>query len=289
MKKRKDTYFFKILALAVLLCIIAGFLAFCGRKTEPEKETETPPQVSVEPTDPTPPTTPPQVFTKTLQERMIEKAARYYGVSVDAYPESMVELLTRNRETQGFVLAYPDEIKKERTVDMSAYKNTQGVPLFMQWDRQWGYNQYGQSIAALNGCGPVSLSMVAYYYTRDDAMAPDKMLEYAYEKGYCTPGYGTAWTLISKGAVDLGFTVKELPNVKRSVMRELEAGHPIILNVGPGDFTTTGHYMVMVGVEDGLIRINDCNSYANSSKLWDFDQIESQIRNMWAISYEGNT
>ena len=26
---------------------------------------------------------------------------------------------------------------------------------------------------------------------------------------------------------------------------ELEAGHPIVINVGPGDFTDTGHFMEM--------------------------------------------
>ena len=284
--KRQDVYFFRMMALAVLLCIVAGFLAFCGKKTE--GKTETPPPIATEPTLPYDLPSP-AVFTKSLQQRMIEKAAAYYGVGVDIYPEKLLEVLTKNRETQAFVLAYPDEINKEHTVDISAYKNTEGVPLFMQWDKQWGYKTYGQNIAGLNGCGPVSLSMVAYYYTRDPAFAPDKMLDFSYDNGYCTPGHGTEWALISKGAVKLGFTVKELPNVKKSVIRELEAGHPIIFNAGPGDFTTTSHYMVMVGVEDGLIRINDCNSYANSEKLWDFDQIESQIRNMWAISYEGNT
>lgn len=285
--KKQDAYFFRLMALAVLLCIIAGLLALCGKKTEPEAETPLPP-VTAEPTLPydLPAAS---VFDKSLEQRMIEKAAAYYGVGVDAYPENVVEMLKKNRETQAFVLAYPDEINKEHTVDLSDYANTEGVPLFMQWDKQWGYKQYGQNIAAMNGCGPVSLSMVAYYYTRDPAFSPDKMLEFSYDNGYCTPGHGTEWALISTGAVKLGFTVKELPNVKKSVMRELEAGHPIIFNAGAGDFTTTSHYMVMVGVEDGLIRINDCNSYANSAKLWDFDQIESQIRNMWAISYEGNT
>lgn len=286
--KRQDVYFFRMMALAVLLCIVAGILAFCGgKKTEqeaPPKETK--PTVSK---DFTPPTVPPSVFEKSLEDRMIEKAAAYYGVTVDAYPEKVVEMLKKNRETQGFVLGYPEGIDKEISVDMSAYANTEGVPLFMQWDRQWGYKTYGKNIAAMNGCGPVSLSMVAYYYTRDPAFSPDKMLDYSYDNGYCTPGHGTEWALISKGAVDLGFTVKELPNIKKHVFRELEAGHPIIFNAGAGDFTTTSHYMVMVGVENGLIRINDCNSYANSAKLWDFDQIESQIRNMWAISYEGNT
>ena len=64
----------------------------------------------------------------------------------------------------------------------------------------------------------------------------------------------------------------------------LEAGHPVILAMGAGDFTTTGHYIVLTGLQDGLFRVNDPNSVANSQKLWSYEQIESQIRNIWEIS-----
>ena len=50
-----------------------------------------------------------------------------------------------------------------------------------------------------------------------------------------------------------------------------------------GDFTTSGHYIVLAGIEDGKYRVNDPNSYANSEKLWSYEQIEGQIRNLWSI------
>ena len=60
-------------------------------------------------------------------------------------------------------------------------------------------------------------------------------------------------------------------------------GKPIICAMGPGDFTSSGHYIVLVGVEDGLLRVNDPNSRENSGKLWKFEDIESQFRNLWVI------
>ena len=57
----------------------------------------------------------------------------------------------------------------------------------------------------------------------------------------------------------------------------------MICVMGPGDFTATGHFIVMTGLKDGLICVNDPNSRANSQKLWDFDQISDQIRNLWVI------
>jgi hypothetical protein len=40
----------------------------------------------------------------------------------------------------------------------------------------------------------------------------------------------------------------------------------------------------MVGYENGMIRVNDPNSIANSQKLWSYEQIEGQIRNLWVIT-----
>lgn len=203
------------------------------------------------------------------------------------YPASLIELLGRNPETRDFVLSYPQEHDREQTIDLSGYDLSQGVPLFMQWDKRWGYTQYGGDVAGLTGCGPVCLSMAGYYLTGDEAFAPDKMLEFAKKEGYCKWNNGTSWTLISEGAVELGLDVTEIPLVESRILDNLEVGNPIICVMGPGDFTTSGHYIVLTGTENGLIRVNDPNSYENSSKLWDYDDIEDQFRNLWVIRYFG--
>ena len=64
----------------------------------------------------------------------------------------------------------------------------------------------------------------------------------------------------------------------------VEAGHPVILALGPGDFTTSGHYIVLTGWEDGAFRVNDPNSRIRSEKTWTYEELESQIRNIWEIS-----
>ena len=81
----------------------------------------------------------------------------------------------------------------------------------------------------------------------------------------------------------LGLQVTEIPLVKKKIMDNLNAGNPIICAMGKGDFTTSGHYIVLVGTEEGLLRVNDPNSYANSEKLWSYEELESQFRNLWVI------
>ena len=53
--------------------------------------------------------------------------------------------------------------------------------------------------------------------------------------------------------------------------------------MGPGAFTTTGHFIVLTGCEDGMIRVNDPNSRKNSEKLWTYEEIAGSIRNLWTI------
>ena len=64
----------------------------------------------------------------------------------------------------------------------------------------------------------------------------------------------------------------------------LESGRILVMNVKPGVFTTVGHYMLVVGYEDGKFRLNDPNSPANSEKLWDLDEFDQDIKIMWSFS-----
>lgn len=213
----------------------------------------------------------------------VYRYAQEHDIDYNRYPSEIIDLLERNPETEAFVLEYPTAKDQEYTVDLSEFAGSDTVPLFLQWDQRWGYLPYGSNVAGLTGCGPVCLSMAAFYLTGDEAFTPEKMIRFAADNGYCVKGSGSSWTLISEGGVKLGFDVTELPLDENRIRKNLEAGVPVITVVGPGDFTTTGHFLVMVGWEDGKIRINDPNSTENSEKLWDYEDIKSQIKNLWAI------
>lgn len=216
--------------------------------------------------------------------RKILNYAKSQGLSLRDYPQSLVDLLERNPETEQFVLEYPTASKKTYSIDLSEYTESETVPLLMQWDQRWGYLQYGSDVAGLTACGPVCLSMAAIYLTGDTSFSPDAMIRFAAENQYYVEGAGSSWTLISQGGKKLGFDVTELPLDENRIRKSLEAGLPVIFVVGPGDFTSTGHFLVMTGYENGKIRINDPNSKSNSDKLWEYDQIKGQIRNLWSIN-----
>ena len=217
----------------------------------------------------------------TPAEQTVYAYAREQGIPYGAYPRDLIGLLQTSPEAEEFVLNYP--FREDRKPDLSGFSRDT-VPLFLQWDPMWGYTRYGSSYLAVTGCGPTCLAMAGYYLTGDENMTPGQIAGFAEKNGYYASGYGSSWTLISEGAGKLGLAARELPLVKSKMVAALEAGSPVILAMGAGDFTTTGHYILLTGVEEGGFRVNDPNSPQNSGQLWTYEQLESQIRNIWAIS-----
>lgn len=217
----------------------------------------------------------------TEAERIVKEYADEKGIRYSQYPKSLIELLDRNPETKDFVLDYP--FREQQDYDLSGTDRST-VPLFLQWDKRWGYEKYGSDCIAITGCGPTCLAMAGYYITGDGkTFNPAAIAAFSEKNGYYASGYGSSWTLISEGAVQLGLDVTEIPLVEKRIRDNLEVGNPIICAMGAGDFTSSGHYIVLIGLEDGRFIVNDPNSVANSSKLWSYEQIQGQIRNLWVI------
>lgn len=202
----------------------------------------------------------------------------------DAYPECLKALAEKNPEALDFVYAYPQNKDAHPSIDLTAEAGGTGVPYLLQWDTRWGYESYGDAMIADAGCGPTCLSMVALYLTKNAKWTPLAVARYAEEKGYRVDGAGSAWTLISEGCRGLGLRAEELPLSRGRMVASLDLGNPIIVCVGPGDFTTGGHYMVITGYTDEGFTIHDPNSPEKSNQVWGYSVLEGQIRNLWAMS-----
>ena len=199
------------------------------------------------------------------------------------YPKQLQELALKNEEALEFVYDYPTEHVKEHIVDLTEEASMDSVPLFVQWDKRWGYEKYSGNFFAASGCGPTTLSMVVVYLTHNRDASPLAVAKYSKEAGYSVDGSGSSWTLISEGCRHYGVKAKTVALDESRMKAELDAGHPIVVNVGPGDFTDTGHFMVITGYDDEGFSINDPNSIEKSGKRWLFKNISSQIRAVWSM------
>ena len=192
------------------------------------------------------------------------------------YPGQLKELAKKNDEAIDFIYEYPKEHSKEHDIDLTAETAQDTVPLLQQWDERWGYEKYSGNYFAASGCGPTALSMVVLYLTHDAQASPLAVAEYAKEAGYSVDGSGSAWNLMSKGCRHYG--------VNEDIFKEkLDEGNLIVVNVGPGDFTDNGHFMVITGYDDEGFTINDPNSIIKSNTHWQFERLHSQIRAAWRM------
>lgn len=199
------------------------------------------------------------------------------------YPKQLKDLALKNEEALEFVYDYPAEHVKEHTIDLTEEASMDSVPLFVQWDKRWGYEKYSGNFFAASGCGPTTLSMVVVYLTHNREASPLAVAKYSKEAGYSVDGSGSSWTLISEGCRHYGIKAKTVALDESRMKAELDEGHPIVVNVGPGDFTDTGHFMVITGYDDEGFSINDPNSIEKSGKRWLFKNISSQIRAVWSM------
>lgn len=203
----------------------------------------------------------------------------------DKYPERLVEALEHNEELLEFTKGYPEKIGTYDSSITVKEDEKRGIPLFMQWDERWGYAQYGTGCIGLDGCGPTCLSVVYVGLTGDTSMHPKAMADFSINNGYVTEDSGTKWALMTDGAESLGLTAQEIPLGEQQMANELKSGHPIICSVRPGDFTTTGHFIVIYKYKDGLFYVNDPNSRKRSEKGYDFERLSVQIKAIWSYEY----
>ena len=205
------------------------------------------------------------------------------GTDDNGIRKALDELEDKNPEASAFVDAYLGIEDYDFGLDLSSEIKAGTIPYFTQWDSRWGYCLYGEGLIGYTGCGPTALSMVAMGLTGDGALTPGYIAAFATREGYCVPGSGTAWLLFSEGAEKLGLTARELPLWESVIRDELSAGHPIICIMGPGHFTETGHYIVLTSCDDRGFMVLDPNRPSNN-KIWTYDEIFGEIRNLWAYS-----
>lgn len=201
----------------------------------------------------------------------------------DEYPFDLLNSLVHNEELLVFVRNYFDA-DKNSIGSLSKEELEQNHPLFIQWDERWGYADYGDSIMAVSGCGPTCLSMAAASLTKNEDATPYAVAQFSYENGYYVNGNGTSWTLISEGAEHYGLSARTLPLHKPSLTQALDNGNVLIFAMGPGQFTSIGHYIIVYDYDDTGFYVNDPNSLKRSENVWQFEEISDEIRNIWALS-----
>ena len=199
------------------------------------------------------------------------------------YPDIVLQHLAVNSELIDFTLFYPAQINIPFDGDFTINTDTSEIPLFLEYDSQWAYADYGKTVIGLNGAAPCALSMAYVFLTEDGSKNPIIIGDFSMEKEYLDEEGHTDNKLMTEGAKELGLESAELDMDKDNIISALEEGNAIICEVLPGDFTKDKSYIVIKSFKDGLFYVNDPTSAARSAVGWDYKRLSSQISAMWSL------
>ena len=159
------------------------------------------------------------------------------------------------------------------------------MPYLYQIDPQYADESYSNGPLSKQGCGPFALSMAYIKLTGSTDLGPVEMAAWATENGYSTDKNGSAWDMMYSGAKKLGLESEVLTASESALREALESGKVVVCVMGPGTFTSVGHYIALDGLDaDGRAIVHDSNSYARSHQAWDLSLIVSEANNIWALS-----
>ena len=147
------------------------------------------------------------------------------------------------------------------------------VVYFNQLDERYANAPYGTDDIGGYGCGPTAMSIVVSSLT-GDIVDPIEMAQWSYENGYWCSKSGSYHALIPAAAKVWGISVEGCTaSEPQRIVDELGEGKLVVALMTKGHFTSSGHFIVLRGVEDGQILVADPASTSRSQKAWDLSII----------------
>lgn len=176
------------------------------------------------------------------------------------------------------------------------------VVYYNQGDNPWRNMLYGTiRTIGISGCGPTSMAIVISTFTGLE-VTPAVTSEWSYKNGYLVQGYnnGQPYAMSSHALVpalakeyNLNCTgIRKDNGTADKLYKALSDGKLVVAIMGPGHFTSGGHFIVLRGVtKEGKILVADCGSRQRTNQEWDINTIINESKGgagaggpFWAIS-----
>lgn len=143
------------------------------------------------------------------------------------------------------------------------------VVYYNQLDKRYAHKPYGTDDIGTYGCGPTCMAMVVSSLT-NETVDPVEMAHWAYENGYWCSRSGSYHSLIPGAAKAWGLPVQGCGKTEgQRIVDALSQGKLVVAIMLKGHFTSSGHFIVLRGVENGKILVADPANYTRSQQAWD--------------------
>ena len=163
----------------------------------------------------------------------------------------------------------------------------------------WADIAYSGETIQQAGCCPTSTAMVVSWLgnkgldislidiNKDGESTPDEMATYFTMMGANADYSGSYGWGVTRTCFSLGVAVTETSDIN-NICNALSDGKPVVVNLKQG-IVSDGHFAVAVGIEDGMIMLNDPgyakNDYTSSGTKFDFDTIDYSMSTAYIIEY----
>lgn len=170
---------------------------------------------------------------------------------------------------------------------------------YKQYDSRWKNTDYSTSGESTTigraGCGTTCAAMVIASL-KDSSVTPVTTSDWSLRNGYKCKGGGTYYSYFVPQFAKYGITCKRVNTVNlqtksradsliyhNEVLQALQDGKWVIACMGKGNWTTSGHYILIYGYENGYIYVNDpASTKANRIKNT-FELAMQQVKYWWIV------
>lgn len=133
------------------------------------------------------------------------------------------------------------------------------------------------------GCGPTSLAICISTLT-GRRVTPIQVADWGAKQGLYIQGEGWSHSCPGIMANHWGLKCKKIARSKKDLKTVLKKGQLVVAVMGPGHFTSGGHYIVLYGLNSkGQILVSDCGSRSRNG-AWNFDIVFNETKDgYWQI------
>ena len=167
---------------------------------------------------------------------------------------------------------------------------------YLQTDPRWGSLDYSapgeKTTISASGCGPTAMAMVLATWA-DPSVTPKTECAWALAHGYKAPRQGTYYGYFEPAGARYGLRVTRLNYTSlygkstsayhAQVKDALDRGEMVIACMGPGNWTSSGHYVLVWDIQGDTIYINDPASTLARRTRGSYALFKQQVKYYWII------
>ena len=167
---------------------------------------------------------------------------------------------------------------------------------YLQTDPKWSGISYAASGERTTigdaGCGPAAMAMILAEWC-DKNVTPKIECAWALRNGYKVKGQGTSYSYFVPAAKRYGLTCRLLnassiygnsgSPFHATAKGAVDSGHLVIACMGPGTWTTSGHFVLMWGVDGNTVYINDPYTKKAANTRGNYATFKRQVKYYYVI------